>query len=278
MSFDRFRTQVAVELELGCSDKAKWTSYKSNFEKFEINTSRKERLLSELKLDACDLYFKAIFSICDAVSNLHEGRHSWSVVKLYYSIFYLLRCIMATHGIAFLKNNGIYTIQLDIGERPIKRDKGKHMGQKVTGDHKTTIATYVSMFKDDDILQSNTINGTNVYDWIMDLRNQVNYRERTFQEPNHKYFYEAVFNKNRFKSQIETYINDDTFVYCFDEDHCCLAAPLKLAILTKTKLSNFIAFDPIELEKINEIRRLLSNTELINSTEFTSIYDFSLMR
>lgn len=275
MSFDRFRTQTAIELELGCSDVSKWKDYKSNFESFQVTTSRKEKLLIELKADACDLYFKAIFSIADALSNLYEGRHSWSVVKLYYSIFYLLRCIMATHGIAFVKNNGIYTIKFDIGESPIKRDKGTHMGQRISGDHKTTIATYIYLFKDNDILQTNTINGSVVYDWIMELRNQVNYRERAFQEPIHKYFYESIFDKNHFKTQVETYINDDTFVYCFDEDHCCLAAPLKLALLTKTKLATFVDFEPIEPEKIKEIERLLSTTGLTSSNEFIQFYNFN---
>lgn len=274
MSFDRFRTQVAIELELGCSDLQKWTSYNSSFQGLKVNSSLKEKLISELKMDASDLYFKAIFSMVDAIFSLSHGRHSWSVVKLYYSVFYLLRCSMATQGYAFVKNKGIYTLKLDIGESPIRRDKGKHRGEKISGDHKTTIATYVSIFGSRDILQTNTIENQLIYDWLMELRNQVNYRERTFQEPSQRYFYSTLFDKTKVKNQVETYINDDLFVYCFDKDHCCLAAPLKLAISTRNELFKFIDFEPFDKDKKNEIEKLLNDSGLTKSSVFRSIYDF----
>ncbi len=274
MSFDRFRTQVAVELELGCTDLQKWGSYKSKFQNFKINATQKEKLLTELKMDAADIYFKAIFSMADAISSLSHGRHSWSVVKLYYAVFYLLRCSMASHGYAFVKNKGIFTIKLDIGEGPVQRDIGKYRGENIRGDHKTTIATYVSMFEAYDILQTNTIEGQLVYDWLMELREQVNYRERTFQEPDQRYFHTTLFDKVLIKNQIETYINDDLFVYCFDKDHCCLAAPLKLAVSTRNELFNFIDFEPFDKDKKKEIDKLLVDAGLTQSRAFRPIYDF----
>lgn len=57
------------------------------------------------------------------------------------------------------------------------------MGEKVSGDHKTTIVTFISVFAETDILLTNTVNEKNVYDWLMNLRNQVNYRERAFTNP-----------------------------------------------------------------------------------------------
>jgi hypothetical protein len=274
MSFDRFRTQVAIELELGCTDLQKWTYYNSKFISLKVNATLKEKLLNELKMDASDLYFKAIFSMADAIYGLYHGRHSWSLVKLYYVVFYLLRCSMATYGYAFVKNKGIYTIKLDVGEVPVRRDGGKYQGERVSGDHKTTIATYVSTFGSNDILQTNTIEGQLVYDWIMELRNQVNYRERTFQEPSQRNFYSTLFDKAQLKNQIETYINDDSFVYCFDKDHCCLAAPLKLAVSTRNELFNFIDFEPFDKDKKKEIERLLVDTGLTHLSAFKSIYDF----
>lgn len=274
MSFDRFRTQVAIELELGCTDLQKWSSYNAAFKELKINATLKEKLLIELKKDASDLYFKAIFSMADAITGLSHGRHSWSLVKLYYSVFYLLRCSMATHGYAFVKNKGIYTIKLDVGECPIRRDGGQYRNEKISGDHKTTIATYVSIFGTNDILQTNTIEGQLIYDWLMDLRNQINYRERTFQEPLQRNFYSTLFDKTQVKNQIETYINDELFVYCFDKDHCCLAAPLKLALSTRKELFNFVDFEPFDKDKQKEIERLLVDTGLTQSSAFKSIYDF----
>lgn len=274
MNFDRFRTQVAIESELGCANLENWSSYKDKLEKLVVNTSLKERLLTELKLDASDIYFKAIFSITDAIFSLSQGRHSWSVVKLYYAVFYLLRCSMATQRYAFIKNNGIYTIKLDLGEIPIKRDKGKYRGKQIRGDHKTTIATYVSIVGENDILQTNTIDGQLVYDWLMELREQVNYRERTFQEPSHRHFHHTLFDKSKAINQIETYIKDESSVYCFDKDHCCLAVPLKLAMLTRNELVRFIDFEPFNDSQKIEIKKLLAASGLNNSNVFKPIYDF----
>jgi len=274
MSFDRFRIQVAIELDIGCTDLNKWTSYVQKFKDYKVKEANREYLLAELKEDASDIYFKAIFSLADAIFGLYHGRHSWSVIKIYYSVFYLLRCSMACHGYAFLKNKGIYTLKLETGESPVRRDNCTHNGNKVTGDHKTTIATYASMFEQSDILQTNTIDGEVIYDWLMELRNQVNYRERTFQEPNNRHFYSALFDKDKIKSQIETYINDDSYVYCFNEDHCCLAAPLKLALSVRNQLFDFIDFEPLNQNKKEEIEKLIIGTKLDRSTSFNQLYDF----
>lgn len=274
MSFDRYRVQSAVELDIGCTDLAKWKSYLHVFKDYEVTESRQEQLLVELKKDASDLYFKAVFSLADVINGLLHGRHSWAVIKVYYSVFFLLRCSLATKNIAFLKNNGIYTLSLEKGEKPKRRDTGRHMGERVSGDHKTTIVTFMSVFSETDILLTNTVNETNVYDWLMELRNQVNYRERAFTEPNNKYFFSTLFDKSRLKQQVETYLNDDTSVYCFDEDHCALAAPLKLITNVREQLFEFIDFEPIEPIKKSEIEKLISETKLIQSEAFKNIYDF----
>ena len=72
------------------------------------------------------------------------------------------------------------TLNLEEGEKPQRRDQGTHLGERVSGDHKTTTVTFMSVFSDTDILLTNTVNGKNVYDWLMELRNQVNYRERVY--------------------------------------------------------------------------------------------------
>lgn len=274
MSFDRYRVQSAVELDIGCTDITKWNSYLQKFKEYELTESKKESLLEELKKDASDLYFKGVFSLADAINSLSHGRHSWAVIKVYYSVFFLLRCSLATKNVAFLKNNGIYTLNLERGERPCRRDVGKHMGEKISGDHKTTLVTFISLFSGTDILLSNSINGKNIYEWLMELRNQVNYRERVFTEPDNKYFYCSLFDSARIKDQIELYLNDDIPVYCFDEDHCALAAPLKLASLVRRQLYDFIDFEPFSSEKKNEIEKLVSEAKLTQSEVFKKLYNF----
>lgn len=274
MNFERYRVQSAIEVDIGCTDLTKWKSYLQKFKDYEVTDSRCETLLIELKKDASDIYFKAIFSLVDAINSLFHGRHSWAVIKVYYSVFFLLRCSLATKNIAFLKNNGIYTLNLSKGEKPKRRDGGKYKGERVSGDHKTTIVTFLSIFSDTDILLTNTINNKNVYEWLMALRNQVNYQERTFTEPNNKYFFSNLFEKSRLKEQVETYLNDEVYVYCFDEDHCTLAAPLKLATIVREQLFEFIDFEPMDSKKQSEIEELLIETKLTKSEKFRSLYEF----
>lgn len=273
MNFERFRVQSAIEREIGCTDLTKWNSYLEAFKEYKVVDSNRETLLSELRKDSADIYFKAILSLAEAINGLCEGRHSWSAIKLYYAVFFFLRCSLATDKYAFLKNKGIYTLKLVNNESPERRDQGKHQGERISGDHKTTIVTYINLFRDSDILQSNTVDGKNIYEWLMELRNQINYREREFTEPVNKYFFDSIFDKKKIKRQIETYLNDD-YVYCFDKDHCSLAAPLKLAQTVRGQLYSFIEFEPISRDKQAEIEKLLKGSQLNKSEIFKSLYDF----
>lgn len=194
--------------------------------------------------------------------------------KIILLCIFLIRCSLATKKFAFLKNNGIYTLNLSVGEKPVRRDCGKYNGQRISGDHNTTIVTFISMFSDTDILLTNNINERNVYEWLMELRNQVNYRERTFTEPKNKYFSSNLFEKDKFKTQIETYLNDDIPIYCFDEDHCALATPLKLATIVRQQMFDFIKFEPFESQQKHEIERLLSETKITQLSTFKNLYDF----
>ncbi len=274
MNFDRFRVQVAIEQDIGCTELDKWNSYLQSFKGYKVSESKKDFLLSELQKDASDIYFKAIFSLAEAVNGVYHGRHSWAVIKVYYAVFYFLRCSLATHGYAFIKNKGIYTLKIAVGESPVRRDCGTHKGVRISGDHKTTIYTYISLFKDTDILQTNTVNGVIVYDWLMELRNLVNYRERSFTEPLNRYFYSSLFDNNKMTEQIELYMKDDAYVYCFDEDHCSLAAPLKLAMSVRDQLYGFINSDPLGRDRFHEIEKVLNATKLNQSNLFKSLYDF----
>ncbi|KAB2892300.1 MAG: hypothetical protein F9K32_00930 [Desulfobulbaceae bacterium] len=267
MSFDRFRVQTEIENELGCNDLNKWNQYYDKLKNYKISETRKNRLETLLKEDAADLYYKAVYSIADSIYCISEGRHSWSVVKLYYAVFYLLRCSLATKRHAFIRNKQIFTILLEDNEIPIPREK-----KKIHGDHATTIATYIDLVGDDDILQTNKVQETNVYHWIMELRNRIHYRERAFQEPTQQHFVANLFNKQTAKDQIEEYLCDKDPKYCFLEDHCCLAAPLKLASIVRNDIGVFLERSPLDQPKQNEIKKLVSSIGLDKSNIFAPIY------
>ena len=108
----------------------------------------------------------------------------------------------------------------------------------------------------------------------MEIRNQVNYRERTFNEPDLNYFPHDLFDKLKIKTCIENYFNDEIPIYCFQEDHACIAAPIKALQLfskvyyqkTSERLNhNHISvienmLRPMGLDKISGIREILYPT------------------
>lgn len=228
MNFDRFRLQTQLEIYVNCTDLAKWGDYKQKFENFEVTEDNLEILKEHLYLDGLDHLYKGIYSISNGLFNIHNGYYSWSIIKFYYSIFYLMRSQFAANNIGFLKNGGIYTLALNLGEKPIRRDVGKYNGERCSGDHKTTICTHLKEFQAQDIMLTNNIEGLNIYDWLMEMRNQINYRERSFHEPDFKYFPLKIFNQNMIKDTINTYFMDDDLAYCFNEDHATVAAPIKI--------------------------------------------------
>lgn len=228
MNFERFRFQNKVENHLGCSDLTKWTSYLHHFKEFEITHENIEELEICLHQDGIDNLYKGLYSISNGLFNIYNGYYSWSVVKFYYSIFYLIRSYFSANNIGFLKNKGIYTLSLNLGDKPIRRDIGNYRNEKLSGDHKTTISTHIKEFGSQDVLLSNNIGELTIYDWLMEIRNQVNYRERAFNEPQFKYFPTDFFKKDIMRENIDLYLKDNDLVYCFNADHAAVAAPIKV--------------------------------------------------
>jgi len=275
MNFDRFRFQTQIENYIGCSDLSKWGSYKQKFEEFVVTQENIDALKECLYLDGLDHLYKGIYSISNGLFNINNRYYSWSIIKFYYSMFYLMRSNFSANNIGFLKNGGIYTLALNIGERPIRRDRGKYRGENCSGDHKTTIATHVKEFQTQDIMLTNTIDGETIYDWLMEMRNQVNYRERSFHEPDFRYFPSRVFDQDQIKNIIDTYFNDTDLVYCFNEDHAAIAAPIKILQIVckhyyeKTDLrlskerSDLIIemLKPMGLDELKDFRNILATSE-----------------
>lgn len=234
MSSDRFQVQVEIERIIGCSDPSQLGTQKTHFKGKIAQISISESHLSVLnpaaKVDASGTFFKALLSIVEALEGLARGAHSWAVVKLYYSVFYLMRCKMSAVGHIFFKCAGtIYSVELKEGAVPTERSKGVFAGSQVRGDHKTILATYVGHLGVRDILLTNKIGSVSVFEWMMSAREDVHYRKPTFTEPASGFFYQELFTEEGLERWINLYLENPQVVYCFLAEHCCLATPLVLA-------------------------------------------------
>lgn len=263
MNFERFKTQLECEKIVGCTNVDQWNNYRVQFEAITLSAEKVSLLTSTLADDAINLYFKGLLSICEAISSINKRLYSWSVVKAYYSVFYFLRCSLALNGYAIIRNKSLYLFKIKDGEQP-----GKKTSDKYRNDHVCVINVYCDLYSSSDILQSNTIDGKVPYSWMMNCRNQINYRQREFYDPEPPEFLKviaAMVDSIGIDQLITEYIDDPKFLYCFQEDHACLALPIKRFLLTKNDIIKAIGSFVLPSNK----HRLLSSLLVGNSEPLT---------
>lgn len=251
MSLNRYRAQQAFESFYGGLNTQQWKEVKPD----QKNLSKSECsvLQGNLNEDAKDLFYKGLVSIAEAISSIGHKRYSWATVKLYYSIFYFLRCSLACYGVIIIRcKKGIYYTKVREGETFTK--------VKERTDHKATIDIFNAIYGSGDILQSNFVNGKNPYDWLMGKREEVNYKDREFYEPLCPYFIEKIndhIKKDSLLKLVEKYINDKEYIYCFQEEDALLALPIKRLILTKEHMKSKGLINHLSEEKKNHVKTLL---------------------
>lgn len=259
--FDRFRTQEQIEQLLKCFNLKNWKSYQAELLSFSIDEANKGVLLDCLKEDTKDTYFKGIFSLLDALNDLHNGYSSWPIIKIYYSIYYFIRCYLATNNLACIKNSGFFVI-------PILGGQTKRINEK--GDHQCMIKAFEKFFpKCVWVLNHIEIDNkpVNIFKWLMEYREIVNYRSRSFSEPDLNYF---NIDLEKLSDWVETYLNDDDYKFCFLKDHCLIAAPVRFAYDTRVQLEKFLDIAPetnslLDESKIKVLEKLVKSAKIDNS-------------
>lgn len=230
-SFNRHRAQLCCETIFNCETLEQWKL--ADFKNLQLDRSQSFILATELREDAKDLYFKGLLSLFEALKSINSNLYSWATVKIYYSLYYFLRCTMAVKGVALIRHKSLFYLKAIEGELPITK-----LNKKYNTDHSGTINYFIDLFGTD-ILLSQSIEEMNVYEWIMNKREQINYRERQFNEPGHSEFWELIaveISKGNLEDLLKKYILD-SFILCFQEEHAVLATPIKRALLTKEILN-----------------------------------------
>lgn len=281
MSSDRFQVQIEIEKIINCPDPSQLGLQKAYFKgkiaQISISESQLSTLTPAAKVDASGTFFKALLSIVEALEGLTRGGHSWATVKLYYSVFYLLRCKMIAMGHVFFKCAGtIYSVELKKNAIPIERSKGKFAGNDVRGDHKTILATYIAHLGARDILLTNKIGSESVFEWMMSAREDVHYRKPTFSEPVSGLFYGDLFTEAGLVLWINKYLNDPHVIYCFLAEHCCLATPLVLARAALTEHLARFTDPPLTPDQGQHLQSKLAGI-FMTTTDFHTLVDSATM-
>ncbi|GAA4200763.1 hypothetical protein GCM10022289_13020 [Pedobacter jeongneungensis] len=249
MSSDRLRTQINFEHILSGNNEAVWLSLtKGQIKSFIFNATHVALFESAMLDDCLDFYYKGIISLNEGIIATNKKNFSWATVKLYYSVYYLLRCSLCCNRLGFVrKERDGYYFENNISHKPIALGKPDHMA---------AIDLFKNYFAATDFLQSNNINGTNPYEWLRHQRENINYRYRTFFEPDIPIMWETISQEcdnGSLDFWIERYISDD--IYSFLDDHAVLALPIRRLMLTHADLISkgfAITVKPEKLIKLNQ--------------------------
>jgi hypothetical protein len=170
-------------------------------------------------------------SFLDALRGLQQGFYSWSTVKLYYTVFYLLRALLATNSVAIIYE----------GRKP--RRLHAKAGATCTAAKGTTHQAVLSLFSAElssHWLLSQDIAFQTPPNWLMQLREEANYSRAHFWEPDcpaHFNFHGRV----GVRRMIVAYLADSALA--FDPDHAAIAFPLQALLRARSQIACVAAED-----------------------------------
>src|SRR5579863_665081 len=211
-----------------------------------MSAAESNALQAALKQDARDYFYSSCLTYCSSLFGLTESQYTWSTVKLYYSVFYALRCELALNGICiFYVKASPFTLRAIPGAFPkIEREST----------HKTVLATFEREFGAGALLSQN-IGLDSPLRWLMERREEANYKVACFPDPTAPRHFEEV-EKNGLRSVLSTYIEDKSHVYTFDPDHAMLAYPTKVLLSVGQSIASAsLSLSPIERSYLKKVAR-----------------------
>jgi hypothetical protein len=273
LDFNRYHAQQRCESFIDCqNDLDKWQSSRRIFENLSLGPTQSIIYSNDLRQDAVWLYKKGIHSLFNAIKSVDENKlsYSWASVVLYYSIHYFLRASLAIKGVGLIRNGGLYFLNDAIGSKPQKKQ-----GKNYNTTHGGAIYYSIDKYAGSDILLSNEIDGYKSYVWMKEIREIINYRQNQFDEPIVPEIWKGIDSSKRQSSLlelIESYVDDEDLLFCFQQDHAVLALPIKKAFLTKRELD--LSGILVELEN-NEVEyfydRITNDSSGIRKTKLESL-------
>lgn len=266
MNFKRSEQQTFWEKALGCNLPQNFHSYNKQLENKQILSCHQEQLEPALVSDANSFYFNATLSLLLGLKAIKNQSFSWAAVKLYYATYYYLRASLAIHKIGIIRCGGKqYHYQLQ--DTPTSISKfSKSLAQihdrDLSSSHKGTINLFHHYFHAKDPLLRNDINYQDegemcVYLWLLKIREQVNYRQVMFSEPDCPIFMQPIydaFSKNKLENFIQLYIFEDTdMIYPFQEEYAIFAIPIQRALHTCQHMKQKLSFSKAQLSVLTNI-------------------------
>lgn len=186
--------------------------------------------------DGIQTAYSALVSVGDAIRGIQTGFYSWSTVKLYYSVFYALRALLAFNSVAiFYVGRSPFWVHLHPGAKPCPGNS--------SSSHKVVMDVFRSQLKNSFLL-SQPIGYDHPFIWLQDQRERVNYKQAKFSEPDVPAIFSRIAQSKSIRTLITAYIEEDT--YAFDPDHAILVYPITALKQFKRKPCSSNLFDEVD--------------------------------
>ncbi len=187
-----------------------------------------------IKDDISSFYYKSLLSFSEGIAAISRKNLSWATVKLYYSVYYGLRCSLLCRQVVILRaGTYLYYIRLKYSTKYERAPK--------CNDHAATYEIYANLFKTSDFLLSNSLeDNKDVYKWLTSCREIINYKEAVFQDPNISDLWRKIvaeISDKNIRTLLVKYL-DEKNTYCFSPDDAILAVPTNRLFTVAQEIRN----------------------------------------
>ena len=259
MSIDRSQSQQLFESIFTIGTNRPFQQIRKDlYENTALTQQQAQQLHIILRHEVIELYYKALISFAEAYVRVQHKSYSWPTIELYYSVFYASKAFLCAYDFAILRaERRLFYV------RALPNEKFSRCTN--TTDHKATFEVMKRFFPNEYLL-SNRIDGMFSYDWIMTKREDVNYRECTFKDPNPPEFWETIneeLAECNIKDVVEKLALDPTGLYCFQSDYAILGVPIKRIELTANAIKDLGLTTTINEQQKEHVITLLSDLPVV---------------
>ncbi len=201
--------------------------------------------------DARRYLYNGCVSFLAAMQSFHKQEAVWTVTKLYYAVFYMMRAALCrSNFIVFHVPKGTSTVHTQFTLSILQGSKPE------VSDTPSTHKLVAKLFKDagyPTFMKNLQIGGADPVQWLLHQREYWQYRCGRFPDPE---FPDALAGLDAAKLPLllETYAGDATGAYMSDPGHALIALPFRMLHWSMAAAS-FVMEGVVDEEDIKHLRR-----------------------